>query len=80
MSALETELTTYKKLLPNLLSKSGQYALIHDSELVDTYESYEDALKVGYDKFGLTPFLVKQILSEDNISFFSRDIGYPCPA
>ena len=35
-------------LLPGLLSQQGKYALIHGSELAGVYETYDDALKVGF--------------------------------
>ncbi len=60
MPALETELATYKRLLPSLLEDQGKYALVFDSELLGTFTSYEDALKIGYEKCGIKPFLVKR--------------------
>lgn len=78
MSTLETEIATYKKLLPTLLAEQGRFALIFDGELLGTFTSYEDALKAGYDRCGIKPFLVKRISIEEQISYFSRDIGIPC--
>lgn len=79
MAALEQELLTYADRLPDLLSKQGKYVLIRGTEIVDTFDSYEDALKVGYAKFGLDPFLVKKISPAEQVLYFSRGFA-PCPA
>jgi len=75
--ALEKELETYKNKLPELKQHEGKFVLIHGEEVVDTFISYEDAIKEGYKKFGLKPFLVKQIHSIEQAQFVSRFIT-PC--
>ncbi|MCW5621003.1 MAG: hypothetical protein KIS79_07860 [Burkholderiales bacterium] len=80
MSALELELKTYQSLLPTLIGKDdGKFALIKGEELVGVYDSYPDALKIGYEKFGVEPFLVKKISAAEQVGYFTRDIQ-PCPA
>ena len=59
--ALEKELATYRRRLPELTSSEGRFVLIHGDDVVDTHSSYDDAIKGGYGKFGLLPFLVKQL-------------------
>jgi hypothetical protein len=75
--ALEKELSTYKSKLPELVSSEGKFVLIHGDELVDTYTSYEDAIKEGYARFKLEPFLVKQVHAIEQILFVSRFVD-PC--
>lgn len=70
--ALEKELETYKKKLPELKAFEGKFVLIHGEEVVDTFSSYEDALKEGYSRFKLEPFLVRQISSIEQVQFISR--------
>jgi len=70
--ALEKELETYKKKLPELKDSEGKFVLIHGSELVNTYTSYEDAIKDDYARFKLEPFLVKQIHAIEQVQFISR--------
>ena len=74
--ALETELQTYKAKLPELLASEGKFVLIHGTEVVDVYGTYEDAIKEGYAKFSLNPFLVKQIESTEQVHLISRLL--PC--
>ena len=77
--ALEKELETYKNKLPELKQDEGKYVLIRGDEVIDTYTSYEDAIKEGYRRFNLEPFLVKQIHSIEQIQFITRSIN-PCCA
>ncbi len=75
--ALEKELETFKKKLPELKKDEGKFVLIHGEEVVDTFTSYEDAIKEGYKKFKLEPFLVKQIHSIEQVQVISRSV-IPC--
>ncbi len=78
--ALEKEVETYNKLLPKLLNEQGKFALIHGEELSGVYETYDDALKIGYEKFGISSlFLVKKILASEKIQFFTRNLDTSCP-
>ncbi len=74
--ALEKELATYKSKRSELLANEGKFVVIHDSEVAGIWDTYEDALKVGYDKYGLSPFLVQRIESVDTIIYATRYI--PC--
>lgn len=71
---LEKELATYQAKLPELKQHEGKFVLIHEDEVVDTFTSYDDALKEGYKRFGLKPFLVKQILAIEPVFYFTRPI------
>lgn len=80
MSALEKELSTYESLLPTLKADEGKFALIAGEDLLGTFDSYEDALNIGYDRCGLQPFLVKRIEANESVAFFSRDLDTSCLA
>ena len=72
--ALEQELETYREKLPELIagSNEGKFVLIRGKQLVDVFGTYEDAIKQGYAKFGLNPFLVKRIEAVEQAHFISR--------
>ena len=58
---LARELATYERQSPRWRAEhQGRYALVH-GDLVDCFQTYEDALKIGYERFGLRPFLIKEI-------------------
>ncbi|MBU2807573.1 hypothetical protein HF285_04660 [Acidithiobacillus ferrooxidans F221] len=73
---LERELATYEQMLPTLLADEGKYAVIHADDLIGIYESYADALKTGYERCGVDPFLVKRISQQEQIFFVSRDLVF----
>jgi hypothetical protein len=77
--ALEKELATYKSKLAELVASEGEgkYALIHGDDVVDVFGTYEDAIKEGYSKFKLEPFLVKRIQSVEQAHFVSRFMAWP---
>jgi hypothetical protein len=71
--ALERELATFEKKLPELSAEhAGEYALVHGDEIVDLFSSYDDAIKAGYARFGLEAFLVKQVQSFEPVHFIAR--------
>ncbi len=72
--SLEHEVKTYQRELPNLLQHEGKYALIHGEEVAGPYDTYEDALKAGYEKYDLKPFLVKRIQAIEQVQYFTRDL------
>jgi len=75
--ALERELETYRAKLSELTANEGKFVLICGDQVVDIFQTYEDAIKEGYAKFGLTPFLVKQIQAVERVQFVSRFVD-PC--
>jgi hypothetical protein len=75
---LAVELDTYRKLLPNLLDQQGKFALVSETSLLGTYETYADALQQGYSMKGLEPFLVRKISGTEAIAYFTRDIQPQC--
>jgi hypothetical protein len=77
--ALEKELETFKRELPNLLAQEGQFVVVSGDQIVGVYEAYQDALTAGYEKCGLTPFLVKKIQAVEQVRYFSRDLVVSCP-
>jgi hypothetical protein len=74
--ALERELQTYETKRAELLAHVGKFVLIHGDQVVGTWDSYEDALNVGYKNFGLEPFLVKRIEAVDTINYSAPFV--PC--
>jgi hypothetical protein len=70
--ALEKEMETFNKNLAQFRGQEGKFVLIRGDTVDDFFTSYDDAIKAGYQKFGLNPFLVKQIQSTAQVQFISR--------
>lgn len=78
--ALEKELETYKQKLSELAADEGKYVLIKGDKVVSVYDTYADALKEGYDKFGLETFLVKKIEAVEQVQYITRNVLFSCPS
>jgi hypothetical protein len=79
--ALERELETFGRELPRLLAdpaNRGKFALVHGETVEGIYPSVDAALDAGYDRFGLEPFLVKEVTEHEEARYFSRNITR-CP-
>ncbi len=73
---LKKELATYEQKQAELVAAhQGKFVLIHGDEVAGTWDTYEDALKAGYERFDLEPFLVKWIQGVEQVHCFSRDLG-----
>ncbi len=70
--ALDKELETYQAQLPGLLEHAGEFVVIHGDEVAGIWQTYQDALKAGYEKFGLEPFLIKQIQEIEPVHCVTR--------
>ena len=75
--ALERELELFSRELPNLLQvegNRGKYALVYEARVDSVWATVDEALEAGYDRFGVNPFLVKQITEHEEPRYFSRGI------
>ena len=74
--ALEREKATYWSKLPEFVrSAEGRYVVIHGEEVAGFEDTYEKALDLGYDRYGLNGFLVHKVASVEPVHYFSRDLS-----
>jgi len=72
---LQKEILFFESKLKELLGTAkGEYALIKGEKLAGTFKSKEDAIKRGYELFGNSPFLVKQIVEVEEILNFTSNL------
>jgi hypothetical protein len=75
MEILEKELATYEANRADLVAQArGKYALVKDDKVVGVFDTDRDAVHQGYDRFGLTPFLVKEIVEIDTPLNFTSNL------
>ena len=75
---LEKERKFYDEKLDELVSQHvGQFVLIKEEELIGVYNKIEEALAEGARRFGMQPFLVRQIskTSETEVNIPALTIG-----
>lgn len=76
---LEHEQAVYQRNLGDLLANEGKFVIIKGDEVVLTpTDDYPAALRVGFERFGPVPFLVKKIERYEPVHYFSRDLRR-CP-
>ena len=75
---LERELETYRANLATLRENEGRFVLVH-GDAIDTFTAYDDALREGYRRYGLEPFLVKRIEATERIHTITRLLERQCP-
>lgn len=76
--ALDRELETYRAHLIELLADEGKYVVIRGDQILGAFNSYEEALRAGYERYGATSFLVRPIQRDEPVLYFAHDI--PCPS
>ena len=65
----------YSENLDSLLPHEGEFILIHENGIEEEFwESYEQALEEGYQRFGVSKFMVKRIDRDESVHFVSRDV------
>jgi hypothetical protein len=70
------ELTVFENNLPHMVSHhQGQFVLIKGAAAMQFFDSYEEALTAGYQRYGLQPFFVKQVTEESSTVHYVRDLG-----
>ncbi len=67
-------MATYEANVASWTDHANKFVLIKGDEVVDFFAAYEDALKAGYQRFGLDPFLVKQINAVAAAQFITRHV------
>lgn len=69
------EVETFDKNKQILLrDSSGKFVLIKGEKVIEVYDSQNDAIKVGIDKFGNSPFLVKKIEEMEQSQNFTSNL------
>lgn len=70
------ELEYYEQHKPEYLKTfPGLYVLIKGDQMLGPFPSAETAYELGLHKFGMTPFLIKQVVKHEpvgHLPFFSR--------
>jgi hypothetical protein len=63
---LDREMATYRAKLPELLEKyAGRYVLIHGEDVIGVWDTKEQALNEGLERWLFEAYLVKQIVANE---------------
>lgn len=62
MDGLHREIAAYDRMRSYLETDHfGKWVVVHDEELVRTYETFEDAAQDAIKRFGRGPYLIRQV-------------------
>jgi hypothetical protein len=62
MASIDTEIAAFEQMRSSLEAEHlGEWVLIHDSDLVSTFPTFDDAAQLAVAKFGRGPYLIRQI-------------------
>lgn len=62
MPDIDNEISAYEQMRDDLESRyMGKWIVIHDGNLVGTYDSFEVAASDAVTKFGRGPYLIRQV-------------------
>ena len=62
MTTLSQQISAYEAMRDRLgADYLGKWVVFHDGELVDTYESFQDAATDAVERFGRGPYLIRQV-------------------
>ena len=71
-SEVDRNYEAFLKVLPDLLkSHAGKFAVLHDAQVVEFFDSLADAVRFGTAKFGDARFSVQEVSSQDiNLGYY----------
>jgi hypothetical protein len=72
-SKVDRNFEVFSELLPSLLqTHPGKYAVLHDGNVVEFFDTLGDAVKFGHAKFGDANFSVQEVTRQGvNLGFHS---------
>ncbi len=77
-TGFDRERAAYERLKPELLARAeGKYVVLVGEEIEGPVDSFGDALRAGYRRFGHGPLYIKQVQTVEPVVEVSRDI-VPC--
>ena len=67
-TGFDRERETYERLKPELLARAeGRYVVVVGDAVAGPFETFGEARRVGYARFGSGPLYVKQVLAVDPV-------------
>jgi hypothetical protein len=78
ISQVDANFAVFQQLLPELMqTHAGKFALMNDGKIVEFFDSFSDAVRVGNSKFGDANFSVQEVASKDiNLGYYSYAVRH----
>lgn len=73
LAFLAEEMATFRVQLPELIERhEAEYVLIKGTQVVGLFHDRSQALREGYRRFGVAPFLVRQITASETVVYLAN--------
>lgn len=78
-SQVDKNFEAFQTLLPGLLkTHPGKFAVLHNGQVVEFFDSLPDAVRFGHSQFGDANFSVQEVTSKNvNLGFYSYAMHQP---
>jgi len=78
--ALDMELQTYLKHRPAWVQEGrvGSWVVIHGSDVLGFYSSFDAALEAGYERYGINEVFMARQIAGDRTTYSLLPAYYPC--
>ena len=77
VNALRREIDAYERMQDHLEANHfRKWVVVHDEELIGTYESFEDAAIDAAKRFGRGPYLIRQVAAPPTVISIPTVLGY----
>ena len=62
MNSIQHDIEAFEQMKPRLEAEQmGQWVLLHNQKLINTFDSFDAAADVAMQRFGRGPFLIRQV-------------------
>ena len=66
LEALAADIATYRARLSEISKEhEGEYVLIREGEIIGFFPDFSSAVREGYRRFGIVPFLAKEVTATE---------------
>lgn len=74
---IKKEIAAFERQLPVLLEHHlGKYVVFHDEKFVGAFDTFDNAAAEAVRKFGLGPYLIRQVLKERPVFVVPASVAY----
>jgi uncharacterized protein (DUF1330 family) len=76
-TSLDQDIHAYEQQLEQLLEHHrGKYVVFRSGKFIDAYDTFQNAASAAVNKFGLGPYLIRQVRSAQEIRPLPASVAY----
>lgn len=65
---LDKDIKAFEKMKPELIEHHfGKFVVIHNEQLVGSYDNFNKAAEEAFRQFGKGPYLIRQVINDDSV-------------